>query len=118
MNRSAMAGSGGDARDPVASRWRPVLDQDGLLRFGGRWTAVTRSQEPVVALLVDHFGELVRTEEIAHAYSDQGAPTGVAIRGLLARIRRRLPDLGLALYAVRGRGVVLDRAARWEGSPC
>lgn len=90
---------------------RPRLDADGLLRFGGRWVAIPDTQVPVVSLLVDRCRELVRPEEISAAYRAGGghvSPSRTYV--LVARLRARLRPLGLELYAIRGRGVVLDVA--------
>ena len=86
----------------------PQLDEDGLLRLGGRWVAIPNAQLPVVALLVAGFGKVVRREALVAAYVNAGySGNEASIRSLVGRISRRVSGLGLRLYAVRGRGVLL-----------
>jgi hypothetical protein len=88
---------------------RPHLDEDGLLRHRGRWVAITDAQLPVVARLVEEFGKVVSTDELAQAYRGAGgAAKDVSIRTALKRLRRRVAEVGLVLHAVRNRGVMLD----------
>lgn len=94
-----------DVIDPVE------LDEDGLLRFEGRWVAITDAQLPVVRLLVAAAGHLVRTEDILDAYCDGGgSPSDSSLRSLIHRLNQRLRTVGLRLHVVRNRGVVLGRA--------
>jgi hypothetical protein len=96
----------------------PLLDDDGLLRFRGRWTAIPDRQLPVVALLVDRFRHLVRNEELARVYVEAGGTLrNGAIRPLVKRIRDRVVDVDLRLHAIRGRGVVLDANERPSIAP-
>ena len=89
----------------------PVLDQDGLLRLGSRWVAISDVQLPVVALLLDRLGRLVRGSEILAAYvTAGGSGSEASLRSLVHRVRCRLGELGLELRSVRGRGFVLDLA--------
>lgn len=91
--------------------WRreaPTLDADGLLRFGGRWIDISDAQLPVVDLLVRRFGSLVRMEELTAAYeSGGGSGHARSMSTVVARVRHRVEVVGLALHAVRRRGVVL-----------
>lgn len=90
----------------------PRLDEDGLLRVGDHWVAIPDAQLPVVALLVDRYGRLVRTEAIAAAYVEAGnSGHDASIRSLVARVAHRVARLGLELHTVRGRGVVLAPSA-------
>jgi DNA-binding winged helix-turn-helix (wHTH) protein len=89
----------------------PVLDRHDLLRYGGRWVAVTDAQVPVVALLVSRFGSLVTNEELLVAYgSGGGATSPSALRPLVYRLRQRFSAVGLTLHVVRRRGVLLEAA--------
>jgi hypothetical protein len=89
----------------------PHLDEDGLLRLGQSWVAIPDAQLPVVALLVERFDRLVRTELLAAAYVAGGhSGSEESIRSLLSRLGRRIACLGLRLRTVRGRGVVLTQA--------
>ena len=93
------------------TRQTPVLDDDGLLRFGGRWVAVPDSQLGVVAALVRRHGHLVRHEELRDAYCQAGGSgTRESMRALRARLTRRFAAVGLTLHVVRNRGMVLETA--------
>jgi hypothetical protein len=86
-----------------------VLDDDGLLRFAGQWVAVPDLQLPVVGLLVDRQGAVVRNEELLDAYRrGGGVATASSLRPLIHRIRIRVRRIGLTLHVVRGRGVLLE----------
>lgn len=85
-----------------------MLDEDGLLRVGDDWVAIPDAQLPVVTLLVDRFGKLVRRDALVRAYVEAGnSGNEASIRSLLARVGRRVARLGLKLHTVRGRGVML-----------
>jgi hypothetical protein len=87
----------------------PVVDKDGLLRFDGKWVAITDTQLPVIELLVRRYGTLVSNDEVLAAYgSAGGAATTGALRPLVYRLRRRLATVGLTLHVVRSRGVMLE----------
>lgn len=87
------------------------LDADGLLRFEGRWVAITDVQLPVVRLLVADAGRLVRNQAILAAYCGAGgSPSESSYRSLIHRLNQRLATVGLGLHVVRNRGVVLGRA--------
>lgn len=93
---------------PTDERLLPRLDEDGLLRVGDRWVAIPDAQLPVVALLVERYGHVVRKEALAAAYVGAGnSGRDASIRSLMCRISRRVSELGLQLHTVRGRGVML-----------
>ena len=93
---------------PIPGDLLPRLDEDGLLRVGDQWVAIPDAQLPVVALLVDRYGRLVRTEAIAAAYVEAGnSGHDASIRSVVARVAHRVARLGLKLHTVRGRGVML-----------
>jgi len=97
------------AEDQAEQQVLPVLDEDGLLRFRGRWTHISDRQLPVVALLIRRFGRLVRAEEMIAVYTAAGGTLREgAIHALVKRIRARVGKVGLSLHTVRGRGFVLD----------
>jgi len=117
-----------EAADPVAivrgvtnlqhriltTRAEPVLDDDGLVRFRGRWVAVSDAQLPVVEYLIRNFRRLVTHDELARIYRDNGGgTTDAARRNFVRRIATRLAQIGLRLHIVRKRGVILtdDRHA-------
>jgi DNA-binding winged helix-turn-helix (wHTH) protein len=87
----------------------PVLDEDGLLRFGGRWVALSPAQASVVTLLLARFGGGVTTHEELRATAWGTKPHSPhALTTLVKRLRRRIEPLGLDVLSVRLRGYVLD----------
>lgn len=96
-------------RAPDGTTGPPVLDEDGLLRFDGRWVAITDIQIPVVDLIVRNHGHLVRNADIQAAYgSAGGSATSGSVRTLVQRLRTRVAAVGLRLHVVRSRGVILE----------
>jgi hypothetical protein len=94
----------------------PVIDEHGLLHFDDRWVAVSDAQLPIIRLLVERFGQLVRHEELFAAYIAAGGTENTSsIRTALTRVRYRVAQVGLSLESARQRGVVLDVARRNGG---
>jgi hypothetical protein len=90
----------------------PTLDDDGLLRFRGRWVPIPDTQIPVVDLLVRNLGRLVRRSEVQAAYEQAGGSvTATSLRSLIYRLGRRVTDVGLRLHVIRSRGLILDVGA-------
>jgi DNA-binding response OmpR family regulator len=90
----------------------PWLDDDGLLHHEDRWVSIPDSQLPMVELLVARFGQLVRTDELAAAYTAAGGSENrSSIRTAIVRVRSRVSAVGLSLRAARQRGVVLEANA-------
>ncbi len=104
------AGVGAMRFEPVAPAHQalqgPVIDEDGLLRFRGRWVAITDSQLPLARLLVDRFEETVMDCDLAAAYASGGR----VLTGALVRLRHRVSSCELVLYRVRRRGYLLGRS--------
>jgi hypothetical protein len=71
----------------------------------------------VLRPLVDRFGRLVRWEELGVTLGPDGAGAAKRARARVARLRRRLTPLGLAIHTVRGAGVLLDHVARARADP-
>jgi hypothetical protein len=87
---------------------KPVLDDDGLLWFQGRWVAVPDAQLPVVDLLVRNYKRLVHNDDLRDAYQSAGGSGTIAsLRSLISRVNQRLAQLGLVLEVIRRRGVLL-----------
>jgi hypothetical protein len=88
----------------------PTLDDDGVLRLGGRWVAVSQAQTPVLRLLLDNLDRVVRFELLVDAYARAGGSSHPAsVRTVLARIAARVRPIGLELVSIRQRGVLLRR---------
>jgi hypothetical protein len=87
----------------------PTLDDDGLLRFRGRWVPIPDTQIPVVDLLVRNLGRLVRNSDVRAAYEQAGGSgTATSLRSLVYRLGRRVGEVGLRVHVVRSRGLILD----------
>jgi DNA-binding response OmpR family regulator len=92
------------ARQPLA----PVVSGDGRLVHQGRWVALSRLEEAMVARMAGSFGEVVPTEELMHAGD---APLSVnAVRVHIMRLRKRIEPIGLRVRTVHRHGYVLEAA--------
>jgi hypothetical protein len=90
---------------------RPVLDDEGLCWFEDRWVDLTPSQASLVALLLEHYGEVVPAVDVIAAIEGAGACAGPsALKNALVRLRTRLAAIDLEVRTVRGRGYLLQRA--------
>ena len=88
----------------------PWLDDDGLLWMRDQWCAVTDGQIPLVRLLVDHIGVVVRDEQVDEVFVDAGTSADEeAIKTTVRRVSQTLGRLGLRLQRVRGAGYHLDK---------
>lgn len=97
---------------------RPQLGDDGLLRRGMTWVAITPVQLPVLSLLLANVDRVVPFPQIVRAYASAGGsdhPTSV--RTVLNRLHHRVAVVGLELVSVRQRGVMLRLAGTASGGP-
>jgi hypothetical protein len=87
----------------------PVIDDDLLLRFQGRWVALTDLQEPVARHLLDNLGTMVPTAELRAAYAAAGGSADrEAVRSLMHRMGRRLKAIGATVtFARHGGGMMV-----------
>ena len=103
-------------RRVTARATAPYLDADGLLHVGDRWVSISDAQLPMLRLLLERFGQLVRTEELVEVYAAAGGTDNPSsIRTAIVRVRSRLASVGLELRAARQRGVVLEVASEGGG---
>jgi hypothetical protein len=79
-------------------RW-PRLSDEGVLDYAGRQAVVAAQCAPLLALLIDRFGQLVTRNELS--------ATGGATSSRLAWLRATLAPIGLTIHTIRGRGVLL-----------
>jgi two-component system, OmpR family, response regulator len=86
----------------------PVLDEHGVLRHRGRWTALPPVEARLAAALVARRGTVVSRDVLARAGWPAGAPGRNALDVHVLRLRRRLPPLGLVIRTVRSRGYLLE----------
>lgn len=117
---AASPGASGAGSRTLSQTWRtapPVLDSDGVLRFGDGWVSLAPIEARVAAALVERFGAVVHRDTLAHAGWPQGAPGRNALDVHVLRLRRRLAPLGLSITTVRSRGYLLARATPSAGIP-
>jgi hypothetical protein len=89
----------------------PSLDRHGRVVFRDRTVVVPRSQQAIVAVLLDRFGEVVGDDEICATFGQGLASTHAeAVKTALRRIKDAVAAVGLRLTRVRGAGYLLDRA--------
>jgi hypothetical protein len=89
---------------------RPVVSDDGRLLYGDSWIALSPRRERIAAILVGHFRELVRVEDLLGP-DPPSAGSVDTLRGALRGLRQALRPLGLEIDTIPARGYTL-RAAR------
>jgi two-component system, OmpR family, response regulator len=88
----------------------PVVDGDGLLRYRGRWVALSPVESALVITLVDRFGAVVGRDTLARRAWPDGTPTRNALDVHMLRLRRRIAALGVEVRTVRSRGYLMQAA--------
>ncbi|HEX9505322.1 MAG TPA: helix-turn-helix domain-containing protein [Acidimicrobiia bacterium] len=86
----------------------PTVDDDGLLRFNGRWVTLSPVERALVAALIDRFNAVVGRETLVRRAWPGGTPTRNALDVHMLRLRRRIAGLGLEVRTVRARGYLLQ----------
>lgn len=86
----------------------PVLDSDGVLRFGAAWVSLPPVESRLTAAFLQRFGAVVSRETLARAGWPEGAPGRNALDVHVLRLRRRLVPVSLAIRTVRSRGYLLE----------
>jgi DNA-binding response OmpR family regulator len=88
----------------------PQVDGDGLLRYRGRWVALSPVEGALAATLVDRFGAVVGRDMLARRAWPDGTPTRNALDVHMLRLRRRIASLGVEVRTVRSRGYLMQAA--------
>ena len=88
----------------------PQVDGDGLLRYRGRWVALSPVENALAATLVDRFGAVVGRDTLARRAWPGGTPTRNALDVHMLRLRRRIAMLGVEVRTVRSRGYLMQAA--------
>jgi len=88
----------------------PQVDGDGLLRYRGRWVALSPVEAALAAILVDRLGAVVGRDALARRAWPDGAPTRNALDVHMLRLRRRIATLGVEVRTVRSRGYLMQAA--------
>lgn len=89
----------------------PLLDRDGVLRFGAAWVPLPPVEARLTAALLERFGSVVHREALARAGWPDGAPGRNALDVHVLRLRRRLLPVALVIRTIRSRGYLLERSA-------
>ena len=106
MHRPRAVGDRGGG--PVPDVGPPEIDDLGVVRFRGRWLALSPTQEAIMRCLVKHFGRPVTRADVAAETWPDGPPDLRSIDVHIHRLRPRLERLGLVIHTLRGRGFLLD----------
>ena len=90
---------------------RPVLGDDGVLYFAGRWVAFSPAQVGAASLLVRNYRRPVPRHEVAAAYRRAGGSGGSSsVTALIARLNARFAKVALELYTSTRQVLVLAPA--------
>jgi DNA-binding response OmpR family regulator len=89
----------------------PLLDGDGVLRFGGGWVSLPPVETRLTRAFVDRFGAVVSRDMLGRSGWPDGPPGRNALDVHVLRLRRRLSTVGLVIRTVRSRGYLLEAAA-------
>jgi len=90
---------------------RPVVDDDGVLRYRGRWVALSPVENRLLATLLDRYGAVVGRQVLTRAGWLGEAPSRNALDVKIFRLRQRIEPLGLTIRTVRARGYLLEPPA-------
>jgi len=86
----------------------PVLDHDGVLRFGALWVSLPPVEARLTRAMLERFGAVVSRESLSRAGWPDGAPGRNALDVHVLRLRRRLAPVHLVIRTVRSRGYLLE----------
>lgn len=86
----------------------PDLDDNGVLRVGGRWVSLPPVEHRLMQVLLDRYRAVVSRDALARAGWPEGIPGRNVLDVHIVRLRRRLAPLGLAIRTVRSRGYLLE----------
>ncbi|MEJ7765553.1 MAG: winged helix-turn-helix domain-containing protein, partial [Acidimicrobiales bacterium] len=75
----------------------PLLDGDGVLRFGSGWVSLPPVEGRLTQALLDRFGAVVGRDILSRAGWPDGAPGRNALDVHVLRLRRRLEGVQLAI---------------------
>ena len=95
----------------------PEIDENGLLRMGGRWVSLPPVEHRLMIALLDRYRAVVSREALARAGWPEGIPGRNVLDVHIVRLRRRLIPLGLAIRTVRSRGYLLEDGAQEMAAP-
>ena len=94
----------------------PGIDEDGVLRFRGRWVSLPPLEARLTASLLQRFGAVVGRDTLIRNVWPGGSPGRNALDVHVLRLRRRIAPLELAVRTVRSRGYLLEAAPAEGGN--
>lgn len=98
--------------DTLAERARtrafPQLSPEGVLYFSGASVPLSPVESRLIEALLGRLGAVVSRADLMDAVWPDERPPRNALDVHISRLRRRLPEAGLAITTVRGRGYLLD----------
>ena len=86
----------------------PLVDEHGVVRFGGVSVPLPPVEARLTAALLNRCGAVVSREALGRAGWPEGAPGRNALDVHVLRLRRRLVGAGLVIRTVRSRGYLLE----------
>jgi len=92
----------------ATARPRPRIDEHGCLHVDDRWIAIPPIEARILSVLIERFGTVVSTADLAAGAWPDGLSSASQLRVRILRLRRRLDALDLELDTVRGEGYVLQ----------
>jgi two-component system, OmpR family, response regulator len=90
----------------------PYIEADVVLRYAGRTVVLSGGEGAVLRPLIASFGELVTWDVLRSCLWPDAERTARAMSSRIFRVRARIEPIGLTIYTIRGRGVVLDHDDR------
>ena len=96
------------ARVVEGAEGTPIVDDDDLLRYRGRWVALGAIEARMARLLVERIGAVVRRAELEAAAWGAVPPRSNTTDAMVHRFRSHAASLGLQLMTVRRRGWLLQ----------
>ena len=86
----------------------PSLDEHGQLSHRGETVFLSVTDQRIAEVLVDHFGQVV-SEETLLERARPDSRNDQTLRVNVARLRRRVAPIGLAITCVRGHGYLMQQ---------
>jgi DNA-binding response OmpR family regulator len=86
----------------------PELDDDGILRLGDAWVALSPIETRLARAFLDDPGRLLGRKTLGNAGWPDGVPNDRSVDSRIKTLRRRVAPLGLQICTIRGRGYLAD----------
>jgi DNA-binding response OmpR family regulator len=90
------------------NRSAPELDDDGILRLGDAWVALSPIETRLARAFLDDPGRLLGRKTLGNAGWPDGVPNDRSVDSRIKTLRRRVAPLGLQICTIRGRGYLAD----------